>query len=103
MHYGAPWPNNAYDGTGETNVTGTDFEADFHIFALEWDKNEIRWYADGKELHKSNINYNLYTGKGDNPYKNNGAPFDQPFYVVLEISISGTTFPEKVFLKINQA
>lgn len=26
---------------------GPDFSKDFHVFAVEWEKNEIRWYVDG--------------------------------------------------------
>ena len=25
---------------------------EFHVYALEWDKNEIKWYVDGKVVHK---------------------------------------------------
>lgn len=30
-----------------------DFTKDFHIFAIEWEPDAIRWYVDGKLLHTS--------------------------------------------------
>lgn len=37
--------------TGEWR--GPDFAADFHTFAVEWEPEEIRWYVDGVERHRS--------------------------------------------------
>jgi beta-glucanase (GH16 family) len=25
---------------------------DFHVFAIEWEENEIRWYIDGEQFFK---------------------------------------------------
>jgi beta-glucanase (GH16 family) len=52
---------------------------DFHVYGLEWEENEYRCYVDG--LH-------YFT------YKNNGTgfkawPFDQPFYLILNLAIGG--------------
>jgi beta-glucanase (GH16 family) len=71
----------------------------FHVFAVEWDVDEIRWYVD-------DINYL----KIDSWYSNNGnypAPFDQPFNIVLNLAIGGiwpgnpnesTSFPQKLLI-----
>jgi endo-1,3-1,4-beta-glycanase ExoK len=29
-----------------------DWSKDFHLYAYEWDPNEIRWYVDGKLVHR---------------------------------------------------
>jgi beta-glucanase (GH16 family) len=28
-----------------------DYSKDFHLYALEWEPDEIRWYVDGKQIH----------------------------------------------------
>ena len=45
IHYGGSWPNNVF--TGDSTVAPNDATAEFHIYAIEWDANEIRWYVDG--------------------------------------------------------
>jgi beta-glucanase (GH16 family) len=30
-----------------------DYTKDFHIYALEWEPNELRWYVDGKLIHST--------------------------------------------------
>ncbi|MHA6483422.1 family 16 glycosylhydrolase [Paenibacillus sp. strain BS8-2] len=49
-HYGA-WPNN-----GETGYTlvGEDFSEDYHVFAVDWDGDGIRFYVDDILWHEAN-------------------------------------------------
>ncbi|XP_054156520.1 glucan endo-1,3-beta-glucosidase-like [Oppia nitens] len=96
IHYGGSWPNNIYSGSGERNFN-KDFTADYHTFAVEWDQNMIRWYVDGQEYHRENINRNMWSGKGANPYNHNGAPFDQGFFWILNIAVGGNFFPQNVY------
>ena len=32
---------------------GPDFSEDFHVYAIEWNKNVVVWYVDGIERHRS--------------------------------------------------
>lgn len=41
-----------YRGTPVLIDLGFDATADFHTYAIEWSPNEIRWYVDGKLIHK---------------------------------------------------
>ncbi len=34
-------------------IDGPDFSKEFHTFALEWQKDEMRWYIDGIEKHST--------------------------------------------------
>jgi beta-glucanase (GH16 family) len=82
LHYGNY--NVSSSETTATYTSITSFADDFHLFAVEWDVYQIRWYVD-------DINYqnqsNWFTDGGIYP-----APFDQPFFVILDLAIGGT-FP----------
>ena len=79
LHYGGMSPNNVFSGN-EYVVAGSA-TADFHEYALEWDPNEIRWYVDGVLYAVQNY---WFTESADYP-----APFDQPFYVILNVAVGG--------------
>ncbi|KAJ6219834.1 hypothetical protein RDWZM_005646 [Blomia tropicalis] len=91
IHYGGSWPNNIYHGSGERYYQ-QDFSQDYHTFAVEWDQKEIRWYVDGQHYHTENIDRNMWSGRGNNPYHKNGEPFDQPFYWILNVAVGGNFF-----------
>ncbi len=38
------------------SFTGSDFSKDFHVFAVEWEPDEIRWYIDGVERFSTKEN-----------------------------------------------
>ncbi|MBO7942551.1 glycoside hydrolase family 16 protein, partial [Streptomyces sp. S9] len=38
-----------YGGNTALNV------ADWHVYAVEWDANAIRWYVDGNKFHEASI------------------------------------------------
>ncbi len=82
IHYGGAWPGNVY--TGEQYVVPADATSEFHVYALEWDTAELRWYVD--DVLYSMQNY-WYT-----PTENYPAPFDQPFYILLNVAVGGN-FP----------
>ncbi len=91
IHYGGSWPNNIYTGSGEKNM-GKDLSADFHTYAVEWDKTSITWLFDGTPYHTENIDKNMWSHKGTNPYNHNGAPFDQSFYIIFNVAVGGNFF-----------
>jgi len=109
LHYGGEWPDNVHHGTSFKLAEG-DFSSDFHVFVLEWEKGEIRWFVDG--IHYQTLNEWYSTG---NQYP---APFDQQFHVILNVAVGGnwpgnpdssTVFPQemlvdyvRVYKKINR-
>ncbi|MHC4783783.1 MAG: carbohydrate-binding protein, partial [Planctomycetota bacterium] len=84
IHYGGNWPDNRYSG-GNYSPGGMDFSDAFHVYTIEWDLDEIRWYVDG----------NLYSTKtsslwySDSDPGNPRAPFDQEFYFILNVAVGG--------------
>ena len=47
LHYGSRWPANTHAGKDYVLPRGGSI-ADFHVYALEWEPGEIRWYVDGR-------------------------------------------------------
>ena len=86
IHYGGIWPNNRYSGSHYRFEEGTDI-TDFHDYAIEWEPGEIRWYVDN-ELYQVQDNWNTY-GKNEDLKYSFPAPFDQDFYIILNLAIGG--------------
>jgi len=85
--------------TGKTTLAGADgFEADFHVFAVQWDKNRITWVVD-------DVDYRTVT-PSDLPSGGQWV-FDHPFFIILNVAIGGhfvgppdanTTFPQTMLV-----
>lgn len=96
LHYGQPWPKNKLSGK-DYLLTEGDLSTQFHVFSVEWEPNEIRWYMD-------DILYSTKTPKDVEPER---WPFDQNFHMLLNLAIGGqwpgppdetTTFPKYMFV-----
>jgi beta-glucanase (GH16 family) len=85
LHYGNPSPNNLHDGNPYTLSSGTFADA-FHLFAVEWEENEIRWYVDDVLFKTETREPNSL-----NPASNNAVtwPWDQDFYIILNLALGG--------------
>jgi len=46
LHYGRAWPNNASSGKAYPLPNDANPADDFHVYAIEWQEGEIRWYVD---------------------------------------------------------
>ena len=80
IHYGASFPGNIFTGTDYFLPSGT-FNDDFHVFAIEWEFGEIRWYIDGMLYATQN---NWFSTGGPFP-----APFDVDFHLLLNLAVGG--------------
>ncbi len=79
IHYGGVWPSNVF--TGNPYDPPNNVTEQFHVYALEWDVTEMRWYVDDVLYATQNT---WSTSKADFP-----APFDQPFYIILNLAVGG--------------
>ncbi|MBD3368276.1 MAG: family 16 glycosylhydrolase [Candidatus Eisenbacteria bacterium] len=84
IHFGGSWPENTYSG-GTYAPGGVNFADDFHVYAIEWEPEEIRWYVDGVH-YLTKYSSQWYS---DNAPGNPLAPFDQPFYIILNAAVGG--------------
>ncbi len=84
LHFGGGWPDNASTG-GSYSEGGSNFADQFHVYAVEWDTTEIRWYVDDT-LYSTKQSSQWYSdGAPGNPL----APFDQDFYIILNTAVGG--------------
>ena len=59
---------------------GERFSDDFHVYAVEWEPNAIRWYVDGKQYHQVTP-ASLPAGTK--------WVYDHPFYILLNLAVGG--------------
>lgn len=85
IHYGESMPNNKQNG-GEYIFEDSDIE-EFHVYAIEWMPDEIRWYVDDKLYY---VTSNWYTVDENHQMIDYPAPFDQSFYLILNLAVGGT-------------
>jgi len=78
------------------SLNGERFDEDFHRFAVEWQKESIRWFMDDILYHE--IKPDDLPGKW---------VFDHPFYIILNLAIGGsyvgspdetTSFPQSLLV-----
>lgn len=98
IHYGGITNNHVHTGSSYSLYQGT-FNDDFHVFTIEWDVDEIRWYVDDILYGKQN---EWFTANGIYP-----APFNEKFHLLLNVAVGGnwpgnpdisTVFPQKMII-----
>ena len=96
LHFGSRWPANTEVSSTHLFPKGESI-SDFHTYALEWEPSEIRWLVDGKLFARKSFWWSsskVEGGKGQMPKKEGDlnpwpAPFDQPFYLILNVAVGG--------------
>ncbi len=87
LHFGGRWPNNRHRGETYTFPRENAAEA-FHVYALEWEADEIRWFIDGDHYQTRTREDWFSEAAPDNPR----APFDQPFHLIINVAVDGGFF-----------
>ena len=85
LHYGEPHAeqqNTYVTGKGEK-----DFAEEFHKFTVEWEPDHITWYVDGVKYHEVTDWFTAAEGSDELTFP---APFDQDFYVILNLAVGGS-------------
>lgn len=84
--------------TGSFTRSGDGFDADFHVFTIDWEEDAITWFVDG-------IPYQTFT-----PSSLSGGRrwvFDHPFFIILNLAVGGnyvgppnssTVFPQTMLV-----
>ena len=92
LHYGMWWPQ------WENKIGAIELEGSladgFHEYSVEWDADEIRWYVDGNHYQTQNAegwyNYIWHGQEKGFDIANPRAPFDHPFYLILNLAVGGS-------------
>ncbi|QDU59143.1 glycoside hydrolase family 16 protein [Aeoliella mucimassa] len=96
LHYGGAWPANVHSGGEYEFPAGQDISG-FHVYALEWEPGEMRWYVDDHLYATQNFWWSsskTNEGGGLQP-ANEGelnpwpAPFGKPYYLVMNVAVGG--------------
>ena len=86
-------------GSGVTSsflISADTLKNDFHIFAIEWEENEIRWYFDDQQY------FQLTPADVPDQWI-----FDHPFFIILNLAVGGrwpgypdktTVFPQFLYV-----
>lgn len=84
-------------GIGGAYHSTEDFADDYHIYAIDWDADAIRWYVDG-------VLYNIFTPA---ELGNRKWVFDHDFFLLLNVAVGGqwpgypdetTILPQSMFV-----
>lgn len=86
IHYGEPHAEQQGTYTIENIFKDGTFASDFHEYSVEWEPGEIRFYLDDIEVLVANDWFTAVEGEDDKPYP---APFDQPFFVQMNLAVGG--------------
>ena len=85
IHFGGQWPVNRYIA-GEYHFSeGQTFANDYHVYSMVWEEDNMKWYVDGKFFFKVSRDQWYSVAAPNNP----NAPFDQPFYIIMNLAIGG--------------
>ena len=85
IHYGNPHAES--QGTYTIEDGEKSFSDGFHTFTCDWEPGKITWYVDGKKYHEESNWHSTTEGQGTLTYP---APFDQPFYIILNLAVGGS-------------
>ena len=70
------------DGIGGADTLSQGaFADDYHVFAVEWEPGEVRWFVDGRPYHRTTTT-DLPTGAQ--------WVFDRPFFLLLNVAVGGS-------------
>lgn len=82
--------------SGNTVLAGAALGDDFHIYAIEWEENRIRWFLDGQPF---------FTLTPANLPNGSSWVFNQPQFLILNVAVGGnwpgspdasTSFPQRM-------
>lgn len=95
VHGTIHWDTNGYSyyGGDSKSLDVTQY----HVYAIEWNKDSIQWFVDGQKYWEANISNNI----------NGTEEFQKPFFLLLNLAVGGnwpgnpdgdTAFPAKMFV-----
>ncbi|WP_049945724.1 carbohydrate binding domain-containing protein [Butyrivibrio sp. LC3010] len=87
IHYGYSSGSGHKENQGSKVLEGSSFADDYHVFRADWEPGKITWYVDDEQVYETS---DWYTGTDDANQLTYPAPFDQDFYIILNLAIGGS-------------
>ncbi|KAL4425900.1 hypothetical protein ABPG75_009916 [Micractinium tetrahymenae] len=81
VYYGDSWPADASDVKTKLST-----DEEYHIFAVDWDRDTITTRIDGQETNSFEVGWTAKPSAGG-PQP---APFDQPFSLILDVAVGSS-------------
>ena len=96
LHFGEPHSQKQ----GTYKLKNGDFANEFHVFACEREPGEMRFYVDNELYFTEHEWFTKRNGFDEVAYP---APFDQPFYMILNVAVGGSWvgYPDTPNLQIT--
>jgi len=102
LHFGSDPGHDAWQAAHylKNSPSGQGFDKEFHVYKLTWTPEYLKFYVDDAEVGTVNVDQGFFK-KGqfpENPWSNGSkmAPFDEPFYIILNLAVGGLNgyFPD---------
>lgn len=93
LHFGAPPPDNTYlflKTNGDEVVSPSE---EYRVYAVEWAQDAMQWLVDGDVFMR--IESDDWYTKAPEAAGRETAPFDQPFYVMINLAVGGNLSEKK--------
>ncbi|MEO1575849.1 MAG: family 16 glycosylhydrolase, partial [Pseudomonadota bacterium] len=90
-HYGLPFPQNTFVSEPFEDFA-TPPQDDFHVYEVEWQAGQLRFFVDGVHYHSQNSDNWYSYGFDPNGVASllpGDAPFDQRFHLLLNLALGG--------------
>ncbi len=87
IHYGYSAGNGHKENQGTRQIEANGYSDDFHIYRVDWEPGKISWYVDDEFVYSTD---DWYTGTDDDNQITYPAPFDQNFYIILNLAVGGS-------------
>lgn len=87
VHFGGAQPDNTYLYFKTNHEKPGSPAQDWRVYSVEWAEGVIQWFIDGKivmRLHDED-----WFTAAPKAQSNNAAPFDQPFYLNINLAVGG--------------
>ncbi len=87
IHYGYSAGSGHKENQGSKTLRENDFADEYHVFRMDWEPGKIAWFVDDEQVYTTS---DWYTGADDASQLTYPAPFDQNFYVILNLAVGGS-------------
>ena len=87
LHFG-PYADGVWDSQFVSKETTLSSNTDqWHTYAVDWTADKIVWYVDGTAVQT--VTNETWYSRSPAAAGNASAPFDQPFYILLNLAVGG--------------